>query len=306
MVTSNILLRNPSVDVHVLEIAPANPPRRPRASVHVVQLLLARAEGVSIPLVLRHLPDDIQVLKPGDLNKAAQGLNDGELVEVARGNDGGVLVLRQDLRDERACQLGLLRAAVDAAVDGRARVALERRRAALAGPVVVDGEKGAAAVDELPVGGERLARVAESRPVVDAAGVEAQSGAGDDFVDVRCGAGVGVAQAHLERVVEVGGLDVAAGDAAVLVVDGVNTDGEVVDAGNVADGLRQGGEGQVGVGHAVVGFAGVVLDFLQEHDGGRVEVVDDVLGDQRHAGVVRGEVLDVVGTEGQSVAAAVG
>ena len=154
--------------------------------------------------------------------------------------------------------------------------------------------------------GNGLARVAESLTVVDAARVKAEGGTREDFVRVVGTAGVGVAEAHFEGVVEVWGLDVSARSATVLVVDWVNVDEHVVYAGNVADGLGETGEGEVGVGDAVVGLAGVVLDFLQEHDRGRVQEVDDVRGDEWYTGVVGSEVLDVVLAECEAVAASVG
>lgn len=133
--------------------------------------------------------------------------------------------------------------------------------------MVVDGEEGAAAVDHFPVRDDGLTGVAESLAIVNAAGVEAEGRAGEDLVPVSGAAWVGVEKADLAWVVEIRSLDVAAGSAAVLVVDGVNVDPQVVNAGDFADGLGERGESEVGVNHSIVGLARVVLDFLQEHDG---------------------------------------
>lgn len=272
----------------------------------MIQLLLATAESISIPLLIRDLGDNIEILQARHLDKPTQRLHRSELVEIASDDDGSVLVLLQDLSDEGARDFGLASTAIDAAVDGRTSVALQRGRAAFARPVVVDGEEGARAVDHFPVRDDRLAGVAEGHAVVDAAGVEAKRGPGKDFVDVGGVAWVGVLEAHFAGVVEEGCLDVATGCAAVLVVDRVDADIHVVDAGDVTDGLGERCEGEVGVGDAVVCLAGVVLDLLQEHDGGGVEEVDDVLGDEWYAGVVGSEVLNVVLAKGQAVAAPAG
>jgi hypothetical protein len=305
VITSHILLRRPRINMNMLKVLPAHLPRRPRTSIHVIQLLLAAAKSISIPLLLRDLRNNIQILQTRHLHKPAQRLHCSELVEIACDNNRSILILLQDLGDERARDFSLTSAAVDAAVDGRTSVALQRGRAAFACPVVVDGEEGARAVDHFPVRDDGLAGVAERLAVVDAARVEAKRWPRKDFVDVGGVAWVGVLEAHFAGVVKVRGLDVAAGGAAVLVVDWVDVDVQVVYAGDVADGLGERGEGQVGVGHAVVCFAGVVLDFLQEHDRGRVEVVDDVLGDEWDAGVVGSEVLDVVVAKGKAIAASV-
>lgn len=126
MITPDILLSSPSVDMNMLKVLPTNFSRRPRTSVHMIQLLLAAAESISIPLDLRDLRNDIEILQARDLHEPTQRLDHAELVEIARDNNSGVLVLLQDLGDEPARDLGLLRAAVDAAVDGWAGVALQR------------------------------------------------------------------------------------------------------------------------------------------------------------------------------------
>lgn len=172
--------------------------------------------------------------------------------------------------------------------------------------MVVDGEEGAAAVDHFPVCDDRLAGVAEGHAVVDAAGVEAEGRAGKNLVPVVGAAGVGVEKADFEWVVEVGSLDIATGSSAVLVVDGVDVDPEVVYAGDFADGLGERSEGEVGVDDAVVSLTRVVLNLLQEHDGWSVEVVDNVLSNERDARIVRCEVFDVVLAECEPAALAVG
>jgi len=172
--------------------------------------------------------------------------------------------------------------------------------------VVVDSEEGATAVNHFPVCDDGLARVAESLAIVDTARIEAEGRTRKDFVPVGGTAWVGVEQADFAWVVEERSPDVAAGCATVLVVDWVDINPQVVDAGDLADRLGEGGEGEVGVGHAVVGLTRVVLYFLQEHDRGCVEVVDDVLGNELDAGVIGCKVLDVVIAEGEAIAFAVG
>lgn len=88
------------------------------------------------------------------------------------------------------------------------------------------------------------------------------------FGSRTCG---GVEEGEAGGVVEVGGADVGAGLAAVGVVDEGVDDGEGVSGGSVrdgGDGGDEGGEGGGGGGGAVVGGAGVVLDFLEEEEVG--------------------------------------
>lgn len=111
--------------MHMLKVSLAHLPRRPRASINMIQLLLARAEGVRVSLELRNLSNNVKVLEARNLNEPAQRRHSSELVQVAGDDNRGVLVLLQDLGDEAAGDFGLADTAVDAAVDWRTGVALE-------------------------------------------------------------------------------------------------------------------------------------------------------------------------------------
>lgn len=91
----------------------------------MIQLLLARAESVRVALEFRDFSNNIKVLEARDLNEPAQRRHSGELVQVAGNDDRGILVLLQDLGNEAAGDFGLADTAVDAAVDGRAGIALQ-------------------------------------------------------------------------------------------------------------------------------------------------------------------------------------
>jgi len=125
MITRNILLSRPGINVNMLKVLPAHLPHRPRTSIHVVQLLLAATKSISIPLLLGNLRHNIEILQTGDLDKPAHRLHDAELVEVTSDDDSRVLVLLQDLSNERARDFSLASAAVDATVDWWASIALQ-------------------------------------------------------------------------------------------------------------------------------------------------------------------------------------
>ena len=260
---------------------------------------------LSIPILLLSLERLIKLNQPAHLGKPRQRLHKRKLVKVARGNHARRRVRFHDLADELGRDLGLLRALLDRAVDGRAHVAVHRRSTALGAKVHVDGEKRLVAVLGDPLGHQGFAR---SFPGwvgwVDAAGVvleggQAGGGVDDDVVGFGAGwAGVAaVFQGNGQRVVKVSGADVAAGCAAVLVVDGLDGDKVVGGTAGGLDGGDQGGQGLVGGNDAVVGGARVVLDFLDEQEVGRFQVGDDLGGHLGHVGAGGGEVLDVVGAD---------
>ena len=95
--------------------------------------------------------------------------------------------------------------------------------------------------------------------------------------------------------------DVAAGLAAVLVVDRVDLAPAVARAARGHDRVGQLGQRLVGRDRAVVGRAGVVLHLLDRHDVGLGEVGDHALGQALvlGGGVAGRQVLDVVGRHRQ-------
>lgn len=107
-------------------------------------------------------------------------------------------------------------------------------------------------------------------------------------------------------VVEIGGTDVAAWLATVKVRGGGCNLGELV--GRTTSGLDAGsesGKGQVGRGDAVVvGWARVVLDFLEEEKIRGLEVGDDVAGNQGQVFRRRRQIFDVVAADSDGLALA--
>lgn len=67
---------------------------------HVIELLRVHVEQVRVALQLIDASDGIHVLQPRNLDVLLQRLDEGELIEVAGGDDVGVLVLAQDFLSE--------------------------------------------------------------------------------------------------------------------------------------------------------------------------------------------------------------
>lgn len=165
-----------------------------------------------------------------------------------------------------------------ALIDGGPRVAMQAGRAALAAEVDVDGEEDlVGALDGLPHGDERLPGGLEvGVGLSDAAGVVLDGRAVDDGVFVVAASGVGLVQLDGVRAVQVRAANVAARLAAVLAVDGGHLDEVVPDARGLFDALRQGRQGEVGRGDAVVDGARVVLDLLEEDEVRGAQLGDDL------------------------------
>lgn len=90
----------------------------------MIQLLRINAKSIRIPL---HLPNPhhlIQIAQPTNLLEKRQRLDPSELVEIPRGDDRRVLVGSEEGSDEGGRDVGLGDAFVEAAVDGRAGIAL--------------------------------------------------------------------------------------------------------------------------------------------------------------------------------------
>lgn len=162
--------------------------------------------------------------------------------------------------------VGLSDTLVHATINRRTWIAFDGRAAALAGEVHIDGEKGVPAIQRLPLRDERLAASFPSWVErINEAWVEAERRARGDLDGFRAGPWVGVAKAESGVVVDVGVADVAAGLAAVGVVDRRNFNERIVLAALSSDAGDEGGERQIGGDHGIIGRAIVVLDFLKEH-----------------------------------------
>lgn len=75
---------------------------------------------------------------------------------------------------------------------------------------------------------------------------------------------------------QVCGPDISSGLASILPVDRIDGGERVCDIADVGDGANQCVQSDGGVDDAVVGGTTVVLNFLEVHDVGCVQVVDDV------------------------------
>ena len=125
---------------------------------------------------------------------------------------------------------------------------MNRRAAAFALQTHVHREEPAVSVYRLPRRCQGLPAVvprAVSR--LDPARIKLELWTGENDRDIRAGAWVRLVQAEHLRVVEIGGADVAARGAAVLVVDWVDVDERVLDAAGCLDGRDEASEGGVGV-----------------------------------------------------------
>lgn len=182
---------------------------------------------------------------------------------------------------------------------------MEGGRAALAAHVHIDGEEDLAALLGLPLGGEGLAAVIVRRVAgVDAAGVVLERRAVEDLVGVGAAALVGLVEVQDVGAVQVRLADVAAGLAAVLVVEGVDV-GEVVAHARLSlQSSGQRAQREAGRGDAVVGRARVVLDLLDEDEIGEAELVHNLVDDAGQMGRVGGQVLRVVGRDSDATAVA--
>ena len=129
----------------------------------------------------------------------------------------------------------------------------------------------------------------------------------DDFGRLRTGAGVWVVEADVGRVIQVCHTNVPARLTTLLIVDWIDIDVFIVDAGScAADSRDKLGESDVCIHDAVIRRTVVVLDFLQEQYIRRLEVVYDLLGNGIEGGRLRAQVLHVILGECKSTAFAIG
>lgn len=84
---------DPSVDVNVLILGVL---LQRVGDEHMVELLSLHVEQVGVPLDRLDIGHCVEVVETRDLNIALQGRHCDEFVEVASGNDTGVLVLGKD------------------------------------------------------------------------------------------------------------------------------------------------------------------------------------------------------------------
>lgn len=116
MITNGIGLARPRVDVYMLKVPFRNIPSNGRAYIHMSELILAalvhgKRRG-SVPLHLRNPTNNIQVLKSWYIGETLQGFNKCVLVKKACSYDCRVLVLCEDLSDERGCEGDLVTSGV--------------------------------------------------------------------------------------------------------------------------------------------------------------------------------------------------
>lgn len=92
-----LVVRNPRGQMDMLVLGLACQARRDE---HVVELLCVHVEQVCVALQLIDASNGIHVLQARELDVLLQRLDEGELVEVAGGDDVGVLVLAENVLSE--------------------------------------------------------------------------------------------------------------------------------------------------------------------------------------------------------------
>ncbi len=98
MVRDLVIVVDPSIDMNMLQLDPLL--GYALAHKHVVELFHVASERVRIPLRRLDIGRHVAIHHARDCQKRDDRLHDGELVTVARQNNRGLGVLRQDLRDE--------------------------------------------------------------------------------------------------------------------------------------------------------------------------------------------------------------
>lgn len=98
MITNHLLIRDPSVDMHMLNLRP--PSRNLRTDKDLINLLTVLPEKVGISLRHSQAGRVIDVDHARDALERLYRRDRVELVEVARDDDGGVGVEREYLLDE--------------------------------------------------------------------------------------------------------------------------------------------------------------------------------------------------------------
>lgn len=140
MIRHNIILSRPRVDMNVLVSSTL---LDPRADVHMIQCLSVHVKSVRVPLLRRDADNLVQLGQARDLRKDRERLHEGELVEVACGNDCCRGVNGQDFGNELlssvsicawrlwggastyACDIRLDQSVAHDTVDRRPQVALQ-------------------------------------------------------------------------------------------------------------------------------------------------------------------------------------
>lgn len=165
VITRRIIIAHPRVHMDMLILRLATPSQA-RRYIQVIQLLAVHVEEVRVLLSRGNTDDIVQILQSRDRSKVLERLNECEFVVVARGHDGGVTVKAEDLADERACDIRLLRTLFDASINRRPRIAVEGRGTAFRGEMDIDSEERARSwpkttfdFSDLPLRRDRLARV---------------------------------------------------------------------------------------------------------------------------------------------------
>lgn len=99
MIANKIIIQLPRVDVDVL-VRGAVLVRQRGADKHVVQLLRVHVVDVGVALLDGDADGLVEVNEARGGGEDFQGLDEGEFVEVAGGDDAGVCVEGEDLGDE--------------------------------------------------------------------------------------------------------------------------------------------------------------------------------------------------------------
>lgn len=170
----------------------------------------------------------------------------------------------------------------------------------------VDGEEGLlAAVDGPPLGHNRLtARIPRRVGRVDTPGVILEQGPLENLVCVDAAALVRLVQLDDIGTVEVCAADVAAGLTAIYAILRLHLGKVILDAASLKEALGERGEGKVGADNAVVGGARAILNLLEDDEIGSAQLVDDLVNDLGEVRAIGGEVLGVVGGDGDTLAGA--
>lgn len=97
MIADLVVIVLPSVEMHMLILGPTP---GSRAHVHVIKSLAVHVEEVGVALGDGHVDNLIEVREAGLVGEDLQGLDLGEVVEVAGCDYVGLGVLLKDLGDE--------------------------------------------------------------------------------------------------------------------------------------------------------------------------------------------------------------
>ena len=304
VVTGEVRVPQPGGEVEVLDLGSVGD--ESRADQDVVELLSIHVEDVGVALGLGEA-EGAELRHVVLLGEDALGLHEGELIEVAGGDDAGLRVLLVESVDEGSNALGLPGALLDAVVDGRASVTVQGGGTTLGAVMNVDGVEGLVLgpTDGAPSCDKGLAAVVPGGVGdVDAARVEGELASLEDDGLISATTLVGLPQLDNVGAEQVSVTNVAAGLAAVLVANRLDLDKVV---GKATQGLDLGGEvgeSEVGADNGVVGGAVVVLNLLDEDEVRGLHVLNDVSSDRGKMRRLGPEVLNVVRSKGDAAAVA--